>query len=663
MPTPSPDHLMSQASQHHAAGQLHEAEALYRAVLAQAPERIDARCGLGVLASQTDRHQEAVELLKWETVMRSGSVLLMVALGASLLATGNRELATVCLRKALEIDPACPEAHNTLGCALLEQGRLVDAVVAFKAALKYRPAYAEACYNLARTLASAELPEDAITMYRMAVRLWPGYAKALLNLGFLLREKGDLDAAAESFRRAMAARTGYSEAMHNLAVTIAEQGQATQGVAWLRRAVGTDPANYHAHSALVYLMQFDPECANGAQLAAEAVKWHQRHAAALMPAAQEWPHVRDAQRPLRIGYVSPDFRAHAECRFMLPLLEQHDRGQFEVHCYSSVRKPDAITARMQELAGVWHEVRDLSDEQLAAQIQQDQIDVLIDLTMHMQDHRLQVFARKPAPVQITWLAYPAGTGLAAMDYRVTDAFLDPPGAPDAGYPERPLRLPDAWFCYQAAADAPDVTPLPASTSEWLTFGSMNSFRKVSEPVLALWSQVFQAAQTASGKRTRLVMICPEGQYRKDVLVFLQRQGVEADRVELLAPMKYAQYLATCQRLDVALDPFPHAGATTTCDALWMGVPTLSLRGATAAGRLGDSVLATAGLAEWVAATPEEYVAKAIALTGDLQALAALRAGLRQKVAHSPLCDAARFTRHFEAAIRAAWRAWCGQAAV
>ena len=328
---------------------------------------------------------------------------------------------------------------------------------------------------------------------------------------------------------------------------------------------------------------------------------------------------------------------------MLPLLEQHDRTQLEVHCYSSVRKPDAITARMQQLAGVWHDVRALSDEQLAGKIRDDRIDILIDLTMHMQDHRLRVFARKPAPVQMTWLAYPAGTGLSAIDYRITDAHLDPPLAPGAesdgtGYPERPIRLPDSWFCYQPATDAPDIAPLPALTAGVVTFGSVNSFRKVSEPVLALWCQVLNAVEQA-GQKCRLLMICPEGKYRQDVLAFMAGQGVAEARVELLAPMRYADYLAACQRLDVALDPFPHAGATTTCDALWMGVPTLSLRGTTPAGRLGESVLTSAGLPEWIAHTPEQYVQKAVEFTRDLAFLAALRGCLRQQVAASPLMDA------------------------
>ena len=645
------------AGELHAAGKLGEAETLYRKILAAHPRRVDAQCGLGVLLSQTGRHDEALVFLPRDAVMRSGSTLLLVARAGSLLATGDAGAAETALCQALQIDPALPEAHNTLGATLLAQGRILDAVLALRTAIKYRPAYPEAFYNLGRTLYAADMPADAASAYAAAIRFRPGYAQAFLNLGFAQRDLGQLDEAASSFRRAMTVRPAYAEAMHNLGVTLAEQGQAASGVAWLRRAVATDASNMLAHSALVYLLLFDP-ASTPQLLAAEAAQWNQQHAAALPPAAPVFANDRDPHRLLRVGYVSPDFRAHAESRFLLPLLEHHDAAQFEIHCYSSVRKEDDFTARLRTLAHAWHDVRELSDAALAERIGADRIDILIDLTMHMENHRLLAFARRPAPVQISWLAYPGATGLPTMDYHLTDRFLHPPAdAPPAA--ERPLRLPDSWFCYQPPADLPEVSPLPALATGIITFASLNTFRKVSPEVLALWARLLKAVED-SGRKAALVMITPQGSHRPGVLEIFRQRGIDPARIELLAPMPYADYLATCHRVDIALDPVPHAGATTTQDLLCMGVPVLSLRGTTPPGRLGESILTTAGLEDWLAPTPDEYVAQAVRFAADLPRLANLRATLRAKLARSPLLDAPRFTRHFEQALRDAWQAWCGK---
>ncbi len=645
---------LEDAGARHAAGELGDAEQLYLRVLAREARNVPARCGLGVLLSQTGRHVEALAHFPRDIVLRSGSTLLLIALAGSLLATGDADAALPYLKQALAVDPACPEAHNTLGAALHEQGRILDAVLAFREAIKHRPAFPEAFYNLGRTLYAGDMPGEALQAYATALRYQPGYAQALLNMGFAQRDLGRLDEAASSFRLAMTVRPGYAEAMHNLGVSLAEQGQAAVGVAWLRRAVETDAANMAAHSALAYLLLFDPASTAG-QLRAEAARWNQRHAAALAPAQADYPQDRDPHRKLRIGYVSPDFRAHAECRFMLPLLENHDSTQFEIHCYSSVRKPDEITERMRLRAHVWHEVRALSDAQLAARIRADRIDILLDLTMHMEHHRLLVFARRPAPVQISWLAYPGVTGLATMDYHLTDKYLAPAG--DAPAAERPLCLPDCWFCYQAAPDLPEVAPLPALASGHITFGSLNTFRKISPEVLALWARLLQAVEKA-GTPSSLIMIAPEGSHRQALVDYFQLQGIAATRLELLAPMRYAEYLATCHRIDIALDPFPHAGATTTLDTLCMGVPVLSLCGNTPAGRLGESILTNANLADWLARTPAEYVEKGVGFAGDLPRLANLRATLRERIARSPLMNAPRFARHFEQALRGAWHAWC-----
>ncbi len=404
---------------------------------------------------------------------------------------------------------------------------------------------------------------------------------------------------------------------------------------------------------------------------------------------------RDLTRRLRIGYVSPDFRRHPVGRFMVPLLEHHDRGRFEVFCYCGVRRPDDLTQRLHGSADHWRETVGLSDEALAEQIRQDRIDVLVDLTMHMTDSRLLAFARRPAPVQVTWLAYVGTTGLKAIDYRLSDPYLDPrlrrrvsAGPPAVGtgasaslvrdaangsvgacvsagadetaeavsdgeYAEETYRLPRCYWCYEPTDPTPDVGPLPALEAGHVMFGCFNNFCKVTAPVLGSWVKLMQAVP-----RSRLLLHGNPGTYQQDVRRLFADAGISADRLEFIGYQPVTEYLRQYHRLDVALDPFPYGGGTTTCDSLWMGVPVVTLAGRTAVGRSGVSLLSNLGLPELIAATPEQYVSIAAALAGDLPALLRLRGQLRQRMQGSNLMDATRFAADMEAAFRDMWGRWC-----
>jgi predicted O-linked N-acetylglucosamine transferase (SPINDLY family) len=372
-------------------------------------------------------------------------------------------------------------------------------------------------------------------------------------------------------------------------------------------------------------------------------------------ASLQRPHTNDCSpdRRLRIGYVSPDFRSHPVGTFLLPLLESHDHQGFEIFCYSSVRVPDAITARCRAQADVWRDALGMSDEQLAGAIRDDRIDVLVDLTMHMADNRLLVFARKPAPVQVTYLAYCGTTGLAAMDYRLTDPYLDPPGRDEPFYCERSVRLPETYWCYRPVIETSPAETLPASGTGQIVFGSLNNFCKVSDASLAAWSRLLQAVPGS-----RLLLHAHAGSHRQRVCTLLAGQGVAAERLELIDFLPAGDYFDVYRRIDVALDPFPYGGGTTTCDALWMGVPVVSLAGATAVGRGGLSILSNVGLPDLVARDPGEYVEIAARLAGDLPRLRELRAALRDRMRKSPLMDAPRFARNVEAAYRRMWKEWC-----
>jgi protein O-GlcNAc transferase len=370
------------------------------------------------------------------------------------------------------------------------------------------------------------------------------------------------------------------------------------------------------------------------------------------------PHAneRDPERRLRIGYVSPDFREHVVGRFLLPLLTSHDKRAVEVFAYAHVPRPDALTESLRACTDSWRSIVGLSDAQAADLIRQDRIDILVDLTMHMDRNRLLVFARKPAPIQATYLAYCASTGLETMDYRLSDPYLDPPGMDESVYSERTIRLPETYWCYQPASETPEVSPLPALERGYVTFGCLNNFCKVSEPTLAAWAKLLRAVP-----RSQLLLHAHAGSHRLRVQGFLEHEGLEPARVRFTGIVPLREYFQLYHRIDIALDTFPYGGGTTTCDALWMGVPVVSLVGPTAVGRGGLSILSNVGLPELVGGKEEDYVRIGREWAGDLPRLSHLRSTLRQRMASSPLMDGPHLARNVEAAYRQMWRTWCATA--
>jgi protein O-GlcNAc transferase len=367
-------------------------------------------------------------------------------------------------------------------------------------------------------------------------------------------------------------------------------------------------------------------------------------------------HANDAtpERRLRIGYVSAEFRAHPVSQFFEPILACHDREQFETFCYSDVGRPDHVSGRMRSLATVWRETRKLSDEQLAQHIRTDGIDVLVDLSGHMTDHRLLAFARRPAPVQVTYLGYPDTTGLATMDYRITDSHHDPPGLTERYHTEHLIRLDSCCWCYRPDDDAPDVRESPVVASGIVTFGVLNKLVKINSGIIQLWCRILE--QTPGSKL--MVLVGPRGSSDQTLYERFRANGIGTDRLLLVERTGRPQYLARHHTIDVALDTFPYNGHTTTCDALWMGVPVVTLAGRTHVSRTGVSVLSNVGLRELVAESPEAYVAKAVSLTQDLPRLAWLRRGLRERIRLSPLCEQRGFASRLEAAYRNLWHRWC-----
>jgi predicted O-linked N-acetylglucosamine transferase (SPINDLY family) len=363
---------------------------------------------------------------------------------------------------------------------------------------------------------------------------------------------------------------------------------------------------------------------------------------------------RDPDRkPLRVGYISSDFRDHCQSFFTIPLLAHHDRSQFRVFCYCGARRLDAISRRIQGHADEWRNIWGLDDQRAARMIQDDRIDILVELNLHMAGNYLLVLARKPAPVQVTWLGYPGSTGVETIDYRITDPHLDPPGAGESFYSERSIHLPESFWCYDPLTSELAANQLPALTSGLVTFGCLNSFAKVNDRVLELWARVLSVVPGS-----RLLLICEAPSARKRTLEKLALHGIDSTRIEFSDRLSRQDYLKLYNRIDVALDTFPANGHTTSLDGLWMGVPVVTLPGQTAVSRGGLSIMSNLGLREFVAESEDGFVEIARATSADLRRLAELRLNLRSQMQRSPLMDGPRFARHMEQAYRQMWRRFC-----
>jgi predicted O-linked N-acetylglucosamine transferase (SPINDLY family) len=631
---------------------LPEAAACYERVLELNPDLAPAAYSLGNVLRDLGKLDHAVACYRRALELKADYVEALCNLSNVLGDSGQRDEAEACLRRVLQLKPDLAGAHNNLGNLLANIGRFDEAEVCFQRALELQPGYAQAHSNLGLVYWKSGRLDEAEVSLRRALRLNPDLAETHNNLGNVLREGGALDEAIASYQRSLTCRPDYAEAHNNLGITFREQGRLADALASYRRAIDLDPTFAAAHSNLLYALIFSPDHEPWAILE-EHRFWSRRHAEPLASSIQPHDNNRNPDRRLRVGYVSPDFREHAEAFFTVPLLSAHDHQNFEVFCYADVTRPDAITATIRSFAAVWRETAGLNDVQLARVVREDQIDILIDLTMHMGQNRLLAFARKPAPVQVCWLAYQGTTGLSTIDYRLTDRYIDPPGLHEHDYTEESVRLPDSFWCYDSLASGPAVNPLPALEGGRVTFGCLNNFCKVNERVLALWARVLLAVD-----RSSLILLAPEGSARQRTAELLERAGVQRERVTFVGRQPRASYLELHHRIDIGLDTFPYTGQTTSLDAFWMGVPVVNLVGSTAPARAGLSLLSNLGLPELAADTPEQFVSVAVALATDLRRLARLRETLRQRLEASPLMDRPRFARGVEQVYREMWRRWC-----
>jgi len=647
--------MFGDALRHHQAGRLAEAERLYRQILQLDARHVGSLHLLGIMAHQHGRHEAAVELIGQAIQLKGDVPFFHNDLAAALQAQGRLDEAVARYQRAVAIKPDYAEAHNNLGAALEAQGKLADAVTHYQRAVAIKPDYAEAHNNLGAALQDQGKLDDAVAHYQRAVAIKPDYAEAHSNLGAALQAQGKLADAVAHYQRALAIKPDFAEAHNNLGTAFQAQGKLDEALARHERALAIKPDYVDAHSTMLLGMNYHSGLSADA-IHAEARRWNERHAVPCQPTGQAYANDREPNRRLRIGYVSPDFRSHSVAFFFEPLLRAHDRAVVEVFCYAEVRSPDAVTDRLRALAEHWQVTVGMTDEAMAKRIREDRIDILVDLAGHTGFNRLLVFSRKPAPVQATWLGYPNTTGLTAIDYRLVDAVTDPEGIADAWASEKLVRIKGGFLCYGPPADAPEPEPPPSLASGAITFGSFNNPAKLSAATLDVWAGLLLRLP-----KSRLLL---KGAAFVDAATCAQfhthfaARGVAPERIDLVARIPdNASHMAVYGQVDIALDPFPYNGATTTCEALWMGVPVVTLRGDRHAGRVGASLLGQLGLDDLTARTVEEYIEIAAALAGDRDRLIELRQNLRARMRASSLCDAPAFARKIEGAYREMWRRW------
>ena len=619
------------------------------------PDDAGAHSNLGHCLEGQGRFDEAVASCRRAIEINPGYADAHVNLGVALRGLGRLDEALASYARALAIKPDDAEVYNYIGKALRGLGRLDEAMESFRRALAIRPDYADAYVN--QGLAQLDLghQEAAIADCRRALAIKPDFAEADNGLGSAQQQLGQLDEALASYRRALAINPDFVDAHSNLGTLLMEVGRFDEAEASYRRALAIKPDFADAHSNLLFTRNYRAE-QSAAMSLAEARCFNALVVRKASPYTA-WGNSRESDRCLRVGMVSGDFCSHPVGYFVegvAAALAANHSGRLELFAYSANPVVDALTERFKASCHGWHCVVGLSDQALARQVRDDGIDILIDLAGHTAHNRLPMFAWKPAPVQVSWLGYFATTGLAAIDYFLADPLTLPPSL-ESHFTEKVWRLPETRLCFTPPDIDVAVSSLPALSNGYVTFACFNTLHKMNDRVVELWARVL-AAVPYSRLFLKAKQLKDATSRQRTVERFVAH-GIDADRLVLEESSSRADYLATYQRVDIALDPFPFPGGTTSVDSLWMGVPVLTLAGESFLSRQGLGLLMNAGLPDWVASDRDDYVARAVAQASDLQALANLRQGLRQQLLASPILDAARFAVHFEAALRSMWTQW------
>lgn len=637
-------------------GQIDAAINYYSEALRIRPNYAEVYFNLGHILVNNNKIEEAISNFRCATEINPAYANAFANLGAAQQQLGEFEAAISNYQIALELTPNSAQTLNNLGAALRKLGRLDEARTAYQCALELQPDFAEAICNLGAVFQDLGLVVEAIDNYKKAIAINPDLFDAHNNLGVALHQAGRLNDAIVCYRRTLEINPDFFEAQDNLGSAQVELGKLEEAAKSYRRALEMKPDFARAQSNLLfvhnYLADQTPDILlKEARIFDELVSKHAKP-------FKNWKIDLDQTRCLRIGIVSGDLRQHPVGFFLesiLVALATESHKPFKFYAYSNHPQFDTVSKQMQDHCSAWRSILGLSDSTVAQLIREDKIDILIDLSGHTGHNRLPIFAWKPAPIQVTWLGYFATTGVKAIDYLIADPWTLPKSE-EVNFSEAIWRLPETRLCFTPPNISLDVSTLPALDNGFVTFGCFNNLTKINAEVMDLWAQILIAIP-----ESRLFL--KTQQFREEsakdaVKGQFAMRGISSEKLILESYSPRADYLAAYNRLDIALDPFPYTGGTTTVEALWMGVPVLTLAGKQFLARQGVGLLMNAGLPEWIASDQDDYFSRAIAHASDLQRLALLRAGLRQQVLASPILDAPRFASHFEAALRGMWEKWC-----
>ena len=645
---------LERARGHLLSGQLDEAEKLCDGVLAKQRANAEAMHIKGLAARGRGHAQSAIDCLTGAAKAAPERADIQYNLGIAFGEAKRLEEAEEAYRRAIALDPGNPNYHNNLGSLLNRIGRHEDALESFKAALGLDENHLQARGNLGSTLLELKQPEAAISELRRAVAAAPDYADAHNNLANAYVDAGDSAKAIDAYAVAIALRPGAAVFHYNLGNALLDTGAVNEAIAAYRQSLALEPSRAEIRSNYLYSLQFEPEVTSQKLLTVHE-DWNSRHGK--MNPVGAYAEARfDPDRRLRLGFVSADFGRHPVGYFLVRPLECLDRSQTEIICYSNRVNVDETTERLMAASDNWIDARQDTNEQLARRIWDDEIDILFEISGHSRGNRLGIYAMKPAPLQISWgIGYPGATGLDAIDALLTDA-RHIPHHDAANFKERLLHLPQGQFCFDPPVDAPDVSSLPAIGNGHITFGCLSQPRKINGMVLDAWSRIFAAVPDS-----RLIL----GYGGMDDAANVSRiidefgaGGISPDRITILGSAPHGDFLGRYNMVDLSLDTFPYSGGLTTLEALWMGVPMITFPGKSCAGRHAAGHLSAMGLNELIADDLDGYRELAVKLAGDTERLAGLRAGLRSRLAASPICDGPGFAADFLAAVRDLWRERC-----
>lgn len=637
-------------------GQVDEAILNYQKAVQSEPRMLEAYNNLGILLSGRGRLEEAIAYFQKALRINPNCADIYNNLGLSLTAIGKIDDALVNYQKAIMLNPAFADAYNNLGLIFLEKGKIDEAISCYQKALHLNPGFAETCINLGEAFSRKNESEKAIMYYKLAIQKKPDIAMAYYNIGTILQRHDKFEEAISYFQKAIEISPDYADAYNNLGVVLTDRGQLNEAETYFKRSLQIKPDKSIPYSNLLLNMNYNSHY--GPQdIFSEHLQFAKQFAEPLCSAISPHTNERSPSRLLKIGYVSPDFRRHSVAYFIEPVLTEHNPEHIEVFCYSNSLIIDEVTRRIQARTAQWRTIVGMSDEDVAELVRKDNIDILIDLAGHTAGNRILLFAHRPAPIQVSWIGYPATTGLSVIDYKIVDGYTDPSEKTEQFYTEKLMRLPESFICYMPDKDSPAVGPLPALPTGHITFGSFNNIAKITPEIISLWAGILnkipESCLILKGKGFSDETTCHYA-----INMFAKR-GIDARRIKV-QPWTQAlkQHLELYNQVDIGLDTFPYNGVTTTCEALWMGVPVITLAGETHASRVGVSLLSNVGLPELIAETQDEYIGIAMNLASDIERLQLLRKSLRDRMARSPLTDAKQFTAHLEKCYRKMWETWC-----